>query len=382
MLNRLARVARVAVLFGAALTVLTLRTARAQTRTLLVRVYVADSSGARVSDADVAIVRGLKNVVGHGATGAAGSVSIAMPRAEGDLAITVRKIGFARADQFVAPGAHDTITVRVALRRNAVELARVVTTADEDLKRKSYHLDADDIANSSRPILDGMDIFKLRPDMLNSRGGHQACELPRLPHDPSPHTGWIEHVWVNGREIKLVPLETRAVARRSSIGVSPHTDAPQLDTVLTILSSIHPEHIAEVTYHDCFDGSVGRNNGEMAVFITLKPGIGFEPVRGSYVVAQPSTDAEGVPLYRRRLLGVYDAATGSPLSGVEVSDTLSGLHALTTATGTLSLFYLPDGGAPLRVRKSGYADTTFFARISARDTMPITLVLLPAGKAP
>jgi hypothetical protein len=89
-----------------------------------------------------------------------------------------------------------------------------------------------------------------------------------------------------------------------------------------------------------------------------------------------------VPLYRRRLLGVYDAATGSPLSGVEVSDTLSGLHALTTATGTLSLFYLPDGGAPLRVRKSGYADTTFFARISARDTMPITLVLLPAGKAP
>ena len=44
------------------------------------------------------------------------------------------------------------------------------------------------------------------------------------------------------------------------------------------------EHIEEVTYHDCTDMSVERPHADMAMFIVLKPGIGYDVSRGSYVI--------------------------------------------------------------------------------------------------
>ena len=44
-------------------------------------------------------------------------------------------------------------------------LAPVAINEREDIKRKSYHTDADEIANFNRPLIDGMDILtKLKPD--------------------------------------------------------------------------------------------------------------------------------------------------------------------------------------------------------------------------
>ncbi|MFI5227637.1 MAG: hypothetical protein ACHQWU_01125 [Gemmatimonadales bacterium] len=92
--------------------------------------------------------------------------------------------------------------------------------------------------------------------------------------------------------------------------------------------------------------------------------------------------AGGVPVYRLRVLGVYDADSGDPVEGVEVADVLTGMKSLTTTTGTLSLLFLPEGASFIRVRKIGYEIQTFPVSISPADTQPITAVLKRAVTLP
>src|SRR5439155_25841933 len=79
--------------------------------------------------------------------------------------------------------------------------------------------------------------------------------------------------------------------------------------------------------------------------------------------------------YRARIVGVFDVNTGAPIEGAEVMGVASGTKAMTTATGTVSLVFLPDGGSQVRIRKIGYAALTRFIAISPSDTTPLTLIL-------
>jgi hypothetical protein len=347
----------------------------AHAQSVVLRVRVTDSTGTPVAGVELSVVRGLNHVLATAVTDSSGQRNMAVPRDTGSYELVARRIGYARGSRFFTSIGRDTITVALSMSRLAQQLATVKVTAEEDIKHKRLFIDADAIAGSPRPIFDGLDVLtKLRPDMVWGLGGQQYC-----------HGESLREIWVNGRRIysQLVPIDLVAAARVRG------TKAKVVPGhVITVLASIHPEHIAEMTYHDCADMSLGKIGGESAMFVVLKPGIGFEVGRGSYAedlpvaaqshapVAPPSGSVRSsVPAYRARVLGVFDAATGQPIDSCEVIVAGSGAKARTTSTGTVSLVFLPEGPSEVRVEKAGYLPQTFAVTISPRDTMGITVVL-------
>ena len=80
-----------------------------------------------------------------------------------------------------------------------------------------------------------------------------------------------------------------------------------------------------------------------------------------------------IPAYRNRIVGVFDALTGAPVEGAEVSDVMGGTKSLTSSTGNVSLFFLPEGTSLVRVRKVGYEAQTFFVAVVPQDSSTITI---------
>lgn len=85
------------------------------------------------------------------------------------------------------------------------------------------------------------------------------------------------------------------------------------------------------------------------------------------------------PKYLGRIVGVYDDRSGNPLDSVEVSDMSTKSFALTTSTGTLSLFFVDTVGGLLRFRKLGYKPLTMFVD-NAPDLAPLTVTLEPIAQ--
>ncbi len=379
--------------------------------TAIVRVRVADSARTGVPGADVSIIRGLNEIIGRGTTDNEGRASVSIASVSGDLQISVRKVGYSPASQFFILS-NSSAAAEITLRRSVQTLEPVSVTAAEDAKRKSYHVDADLIANSPRPLFDAMDIVtKLIPDVMEGRSGKGFdCG--------------VKYVWVNGVRIMFPPSNDVVLSR---IGHVPPIPTPTLvmkgnggsgrrqpmpavqrvdSTVWLTLATIKPEHIEEMTYEDCFSalstqrtdlrGGNGKSElqtyNNQSLFIVLKPGVGYSNKLGSYVIADEESKTKparqellvppvpaALPAYRMRLVGVFDAVTGNPVEGAAVTDSASGTHAETTVTGTITLAFLPEGPAILRISKSGYLDERQDILISPRDSFPLTIVL---GKAP
>jgi hypothetical protein len=251
-----------------------------QAEDVVVRVRVVDSAKVPVALADLSVRLGLRDVQAQGTTDESGVRLLRVTRSTEQHELIVRRIGFLRASHFFAPSS-DTTDLTITLSRQAQSLPTVKVNEREDPKRKSYHTDADEIANSSRLILDGMDVLtKMKPDILYGR---------------SPGCG-LQNIWVNGKNIRGVIPDEMVVARQG-IKPSPRMKpssgrplpAPKIQSVsaslLTIMSEIKPEHIEEMNYVDCNDFSMPGTRGIAALYVVLKEGIGFDPGgRGSYVI--------------------------------------------------------------------------------------------------
>jgi hypothetical protein len=253
--------------------------------TVLVRVRLADfTTGVPVAGAEVSIVQGLRTVIAQEMTDETGLRVLFVKNDSSDYQVVVRKIGYRRADRFFLTGSHDTVAINIVMTRIPQVLETVKITAKEDLARKSYYIDDEEISKSDRPLYTSADIIeKLRPDMIWGRGGPTVC--PK-----------IQSVFVNGRRIIQAPaagieaVRARAAPAgasrlRTARGTFADPDKYKVNGMAgAILAMIKPEHIAEMTYNDCFEKSAKVNRGANAVFIVLKPGIGYSMEDGSYVI--------------------------------------------------------------------------------------------------
>jgi hypothetical protein len=371
--------------------------AAAQRPETLVRVRVVDTADAPVVSAEVSAVHGLNTVLVRATTDWRGSARIMVARDGDEMQIAVRRLGFQRGAQFIHPD-KDSLVITIRLQRTATELAPVHVTAQEDIKRKHFHIGADEIEASPRPIVSGLDVItKLRPDMMDPPGGNGLRWY-------NPYSGksaslltrcGMYNVWINGERIVYPPIDQgvalKAIAiRQAQMGAWPHIGPSGLGAtpidVQSALERIRPEHIDEITYLMCGDTTVNRANGDNAVYVTLKPGVKYDMVRGSYVVSTATYESSLATLeappppaaaatFRSRLLGVFDIETGDPIAAVRITDVTSGTYAMTTSTGTVSLAFLPEGTSTIQLRHTAYGDTTMQVTISAKDTLPLTLVL-------
>lgn len=258
---------------GTALTLGAASSARAQRAAspangrAVVRLFVVDSSGTAVTGAELAILRGLTDVIAHGTTDRYGRASLGFPAKSGEYDVVVRKIGYPRSDRVFELGAADTIALSIVIPPPiAKSLEAVTVTAKADLKTRVYAIDADAIAASTRPLFNAWDIVtKLRPDMA---GGRAPCSDERI------------NLWVNGTRIRYVPSNEMALAREH---ISARQAASGMYDIVFALYEIQPEHIAEMRFRDCFDTTVPDVGGSNALFVVLKPGVIYEPGIGSYV---------------------------------------------------------------------------------------------------
>lgn len=377
---------------------------------LVVNVRVVDTSNVPLAGAEVTIVQGLSAVRANGTTDARGSATLTITAPDGSYQLITRKIGFLRAAEFF-PAHPGPLSFRIVMQRAVQSLAPVRVNAQQDLERKSYFIDADEIAKHADELIDASDILKkLRPDMIcgrscspmqavaaRTRAPVRACPTlafqPRrsCPVTTDPMPSLSTNVWVNGVWISTIATDTVCqVGRRGMLaGLSPGS--------MQVLCEIQPEHIEQITYADQFNTTVGKPHSDSAIFIVLKRGVAYKPGGRSYVVDEaaeegkkgpavappppandsiaPAADSTTRPAYRYRVLGVFDEATGEPIAGAHVTDAKSGDYVNTSVTGTASLVFLPEGSSLVKITKAGYEDLNVTVDIGPTGLTPLTLLM-------
>jgi hypothetical protein len=242
----------------------------------LVRVHVADSAGAPVADAEVSLMRGLKTVVATARTNSAGQHEFMVDLDSTDYSVVARKVGYTRGDRFIAVE-RNAVDANITMKQ--LPSLPAVTVTAVNLKRQSYHLDADDIANAPQAVNDGLDIVRfIKPDMASSRSGGLGAGC-----------GAMQNIWVNGRwypgNYVIVDPLVRTRMKTMPRGV-------QMIGVgnATLLSELAPEHIAEMNYVDCFEKNETKRVGAInALFVTLKPGVDYRKGYGTFVTGDTAT---------------------------------------------------------------------------------------------
>lgn len=266
-------------LFGGTLLLAASSSLRAQgPDSVRITVRVVDSAGAPVREADVTLtVRGSSTIVRQ--TDSSGRAAMMIARDTVSLALLVRRIGFQpnRLD-FELPRT-PSVTVNLVLADLAYVLDTVPVNARETIRQRNYFIDSSAIFTSGRTIIDGWDILrKLRPRI--AYGVRGVCP-------------GVQQVWINGQWIppETVVLNDMVMFGEPTVSakVTPHlangSSPPESRAAtMSLLASIHPEHVAQMTFRDCKDDAIAGLHSTSALFIVLKNGIAFDPGKGTYVV--------------------------------------------------------------------------------------------------
>jgi hypothetical protein len=114
----------------------------------------------------------------------------------------------------------------------------------------------------------------------------------------------------------------------------------------------------------------------------IRLAVGRVLVAGTVLVSIAGAQTPETPVvWRGRLVGIFDERSGEPIAGAEVMNLLNGLSAVTTETGTLSLFFVDTAGTMIRVRKLGYESLTRVVTNATTDG-PLTPTLKPVTTLP
>lgn len=118
-------------------------------------------------------------------------------------------------------------------------------------------------------------------------------------------------------------------------------------------------------------GRPRRRSSKIAhtLWVLVLAGMDYGPLGGQ---ARPRSDTVAA-IMGARILGVLDEQSGEPVVDAVVTDAITGDHALTTRTGTVSLWFVKAKGSIVQVRKLGYEPWS--SVVDPTEATPITVVL-------
>jgi hypothetical protein len=241
----------------------------------IVRLAVSDPLGAPLRGVSVSIaVR--DSIVARTTTDASGLRTLALEAGPLPYVITLRMIGYVpRRDSVIVSGT-DTVTFAVTLARAPVLLDTLRTTTRS--LRAEYAISGDEMLRrepNAENVFDA--VRKIRPQILGDR--MRGC-------------GYVRNLWVNGRWqvlapwdtiVPLITYETERLDPRGNRIIKRGYIASHADRTLP-LGNLDPHHVVEMHYSGCSGQAPLGPRGMNALFVTLKPGIGYEPGVGTFVI--------------------------------------------------------------------------------------------------
>lgn len=251
-----------------------------------VRFTVRDETAQPISGVSISVSATTGVVAGVALTDANGRAIIGIVSGAATYRYDIRKIGYTPISNSVALKRADTADVDIVLRRSPVALDTVTTT---------------ERSRGPRYSITGAELARLAPDAQSVYDAlHRA--RPEMLGDALRMCPYIRNLWVNGRWIvrapwdSLVPLYTTTSNRTDGsgrpalrvIGMASHASSA------LPLGSLKPEHVVEMHYNNCRARTDLGPRGVDALFVTLKPGIGYRLGVGTFVADSAVARQAGV----------------------------------------------------------------------------------------
>ena len=240
----------------------------------IVHLIVSDQTGAPLRGVGVSIaVR--DSVVATTTTDINGRRTLGLEAGPLPYVVTLRMVGYVPRRDSVFVSGPDTATLAVTLVRAPVLLDTLRTSVRAS--KLGYAISGGEMLERQPDALNVFDaIRKIRPEILGDR--MRGCP-------------YVANLWVNGRWQVLAPwdtivplrtYETERLDPRGNRRITKGVLASHADRSLP-LGNLNPHHVVEMHYSGCSGPAPLGPRSLNALYVTLKPGIGYDPEKGTFV---------------------------------------------------------------------------------------------------